>query len=68
MSHWFLFGTGKAGRRIETRKSGHQRGYARRALHAQGHFSDKEKDEARPLDLFFSGLLTNAFILGFAGV
>jgi hypothetical protein len=34
----------------------------------QGHFSDKEKDEARPLDLFSSRLLTNAFILGFAGV
>ena len=37
-------------------------------LQMQGHFSDKEKDEARPLDLFSSRLLTNAFILGFAGV
>ena len=52
-----LFGTGKAGARFETRKSGHQRGYARLVPPARGRFSDKEKDEASPLKLFFSGFV-----------
>ncbi len=59
--------TGKAGARSETRKSGHQSWlYARRVPPSRGHFSVKEKDEASPLELFFSGLV-NAFILRFAG-
>ena len=48
-------GAGKAGVRSETRKSGHQHGYARRVPPARGRFSVKEKDEASPLELFFSG-------------
>ena len=50
-------GTGKAGARFEARKSGHQRGYARLVPPARDHFSDKEKDEASPLKLFFSGFV-----------
>jgi len=51
------FGAGKAGARFETRESGHQRAYARQSPPARGRFSDKEKDEASPLELFFSGFV-----------
>ncbi len=41
-------GTGKAGKRSETRKSGHQLCLCSSGRKVSGHFSAKEKDEASP--------------------
>src|SRR5271154_6361885 len=56
----------EGGSEARSPQSGHQRGYARQVPPARDRFSDKEKDEASPLNRF-SVESSNAFIPAFAG-